>query len=379
MLAAMLLIDRYILTRFATNFVILFLLLFIFAATIDLILNLDRFIDAGRAKAGAGAGFMAVAISFFAVAGDFQLPRVFQFYAFLHGLVAIGAMAFTLAQMHKCRELVAMMASGMSLYRVALPFVMAVFVLSVIQLVNQETMLPRVAPLLLRDHGQIGKPTVNEFEVRLAADSRGNLMHAPTFNPATNTLIGVTILERDERGLTTRRIVADRAAWDASASRWMLENGYAYRLRAGDDRTTATPFVREPIESYQTDLSPEILTVKRHDEFASMLSLAQISRMLEAGGVADVRALLRYRYSRFATVCVNLFVLALALPCFLLREPANLLRQSLLCAAVTIPSMLGAAIGMMVDLPGIPPAAGVMLPVVILGFLAVVPWTNFRT
>jgi hypothetical protein len=41
--------------------------------------------------------------------------------------------------------------------------------------------------------------------------------------------------------------------------------------------------------------------------------------------------------------------------------------------------MLGAAIGMLADLPGIPPLASVMLPVVILAFLAIVPWTNFKT
>jgi len=373
------LLDRYILARFLTNFVILFLLLFVFAATIDLILNLDQFIDAARERTGDGAAFAEAFVSFLWVAGDFQLPRIFQFYAYLHGLVAIGAMAFTLAQMNKHRELTAILASGMSLYRVALPFVVAVFLLSVLQLVNQETLLPRVAPLLLRSHGQIGQPTVKEFEVRMTTDAEGNLLHAPSFDPARMMLTGPTILERDKRGLTVRRIVAERAFWDEGTQSWRLEEGFAYRLRSTEDVATTTPFVREPVESYQTDLSPEVLTVKRHDDFAAMLSLRQISRMLESGGVADVSALLRYRYSRFASVCVNLLVLALTLPCFLLREPANLLRQSLLCAALTVPAMLGAAIGMLANLPGIPPLASVMLPVVILAFLAVVPWTNFKT
>ncbi|HRP63510.1 MAG TPA: hypothetical protein PK400_09480, partial [Phycisphaerales bacterium] len=71
--------------------------------------------------------------------------------------------------------------------------------------------------------------------------------------------------------------------------------------------------------------------------------------------------------------------LGLTLPLFLLREPANLMRQALICAGLSIPAMLGAGIGMLVDLPGIPPAAGVFLPVLILLFVAVVPWSFFKT
>jgi hypothetical protein len=72
-------------------------------------------------------------------------------------------------------------------------------------------------------------------------------------------------------------------------------------------------------------------------------------------------------------------ILGLSLPCFLLREPANLLRQSILCASLAIPATIGAAIGTMVQLPGIPPAVGVFLPAVVLMFLSIFSWTFFKT
>jgi lipopolysaccharide export system permease protein len=373
-----LLIDRYIFKRFAANFIILFALLFVFAAAIDLILNLDRFIDVARAQSGEDASMLQVTASFFWLMIDFELPRIFQFYAYLHGMVAVGAMAFTLAHMHRYKELVAVMASGMSLYRIALPFFIAAFFISLIQLANQELLLPRVAPLLLRGHSQIGESSVNEFEVQLTTDARGNVMQSPSFNPATNTLLSPTILERNERGLTTRRISADKAVWDQSQQAWLLTNGQAVLLPT-DDVPRGRLLPREPIELYQTDLDPRVLTVRRHSQFAAMLSLNQISEMLDSGGVANTDALMRYGYSRFATVLMNLLVMALTLPCFLLREPSNLLRKSVLCAALAIPAMLGAAVGMMADLPGIPPAGGVFLPIVILLFVALVPWTYFKT
>jgi hypothetical protein len=128
-----------------------------------------------------------------------------------------------------------------------------------------------------------------------------------------------------------------------------------------------------------TDLTPQVLLVRQHAQFASMLSLGQIREMLQMPHVPDRDTLLRYRYSRFSSVLVNLLVLWLALPCFLLREPANLLRQSILAASLAIPATVGSAIGMMVSLPGIAPAASVFLPVVVLMFMCLFPWTFFKT
>ncbi len=44
------LLDRYILGRFLSNFAILFALLFVFAVAIDLLLQLDRFVDVVQAR-----------------------------------------------------------------------------------------------------------------------------------------------------------------------------------------------------------------------------------------------------------------------------------------------------------------------------------------
>ena len=89
----MFLIDRYILGRFLANFAILFTLLFLFAIAIDLILALEKFVDVANDAVGEDGGTVMRVLVFLRVAVDFQAPRFFQFYAFLHGLVAIGAMA----------------------------------------------------------------------------------------------------------------------------------------------------------------------------------------------------------------------------------------------------------------------------------------------
>lgn len=375
-------IDRYILVRFLVSFVILFTLLFLFAVAIDLILNLDRFIDATHDRVGDVPWYRLTWLVIIAMV-DFQAPRIFQFYAYLHGIVAVGAMGFTLVQMYRYKELVALMSAGISLHRIAMPFFVAVFGLSFIQLLNQELILPRVASMVLRDHRHIGEESIEAFPLPLTTDGRGAVFHAALFTPGTQELDGLTILERDPFGRTQRRIVADRARWSAEGGgAWILEGGTAVRPPdAGAGILDRRPGP-ETIASYRTDLNPDLITARRYGQYMAMLSLRQIGSMLRTPGFDDadaVRDLRRQQFARFASVLVNLLVMWLALPAFLLREPSDLLRQSVVCAAVAIPATFGAAVMMSVDLPGIAPAVGVFLPVVVLGPIALARWTFLRT
>lgn len=329
--------------------------------------------------AGDDSGVVGRTLALLQLVFDFQGPRVFQFYAYLHGLVAIGAMGFTLAQMHRYRELVAVMASGVSLFRVAVPFIVVVFGLSLIQLVNQEVILPRVAPLLLRDYDQLGQHGVAEFAVPLTPDSHGNLLQSPSFDPDTQTLTSPTFLERNDRGVTVRRVSAVKAVWDESPQAWRLINSRVIVLRDAEvgDASAAGP--AQAIDLYPTSITPQVLIVRHHGQFASMLSMEQIRAMLATPGITDESSLKRHLYSRFAGVLVDLLVLLISLPAFLLREPSNLLVQSVSCAVMSIPAIIGAAIGMMVQLPGIPPAVGVFLPVLVLIPVAMARLTTIKT
>jgi lipopolysaccharide export system permease protein len=375
----MFLIDRYIFIRFVSNFVLLFLLLSVFAIAIDAILHLDRFVDAAREVLGREAGTLAVIGKMVVLILHFESPRVLQLYAYLHGLVAVGAMGFTLAQLYRHRELVALMATGISLHRVAMPFIVGMFLFSVLQLLNQEFILPRIAPLLLRGHGEIGRTGVDEYEISFTADSDGNLLQAPGFDPHTGSLRSPTFLERDERGRTRRRISADSAVWDAQHNGWSFTNGIAITLQPATQNDSAATSRTEPISLYQTSLSPQVLIVRRYGQFAGMLSLSQIRQMLDTPGIADAPTLQRHQYARFSVVLVNLLVLWITLPCFLLREPSNLLVQTVMCASMAIPGMMGAAIGMMVEMPGIPPAVAVFLPVLVLIPVALARFTYIKT
>jgi lipopolysaccharide export LptBFGC system permease protein LptF len=246
-------------------------------------------------------------------------------------------------------------------------------------LLNQEWMLPRVAPLLLRGHTHIGQRGVREFKIPFTAGRDGTLLQAAGFEPLSKTLTYPTILERDERGRTIRRITATTARWDEERSLWILQDGQITRPEPAAGRGGASLVVREPLAEYETDLSPRLLMVRRYGQFAGMLSQQQINEMLRSGTVTDVDALLRHRYSRFGTVLVNVLVIVITLPSFLLREPANLFRQSAICASIALPILMTSIILMAVNMPGLTPAVSVFLPAILLLPVAIARMAYIKT
>jgi lipopolysaccharide export LptBFGC system permease protein LptF len=353
----MLLIDRTIILRFLGNFVTLFCLIFIFAVSIDVILQFDSFVGAARRAVDAGR-FDSILLATLAAILDFHGPRVFQFFAFMVGLVSIGAAGFTLAQMQRSRELVALLASGFPLQRVMMAILLAAAGLNVLQILNQELVIPRLARVLLRDHGQILSTSQDSFPVPMTRDIHDNLLYAADLDPVSQTMFDFLVLVRDEAGTAISRISAPEASWDEDAGAWILQSGSSV-VRTEMDQGVVERVV--PALQYDTDLSPRALSVRRHRDHAQMLSIAQIGDLREEGSDSS-SALGRIKWARIGGLGVNLLVLMIALPAFLRRVPESLLPQSVQCAALGVTLLLCSVVVMMIPVSGISPAIMALLP-----------------
>jgi lipopolysaccharide export LptBFGC system permease protein LptF len=355
----------YIMRRMAVNFLVLFTLLFVLGAMIDLIVNLDEFDEIARSMSADG-GFITRVGAIIRVAFGFEGPRVFQVYAYLHGLIAIGAMGFTLTQMHRAREFVALMAAGIALHRVAVPIVLVMLAASVLQLVNQEVMLPRVAPLLLRGHGEASMGSAKAFMVPFTPDRSGTLLLSPSLDPLKQVMAFPTFLERDQRGRTTRRIHARSASWDEDRGGWSLRAGSVMDVEF--DVTTGEVSIAAPqsIDFYRSELSPHLLTLHRYGQYLGMLGMSQLNEMLGEAAAFDEPLLRRHWFARFATIALNLLAMLVALPFFLTREPIVVMRRAMWCASAGIAMMIGGALVMLSPMPGVPSMVSVFLPAIVL-------------
>jgi lipopolysaccharide export LptBFGC system permease protein LptF len=362
-------LDRHILGRFLWNFALLFAALYLFAVSVDVIINLPRFGEAAQKVSPDGK---ASALGIVRAILAFHGPRVFQFYQYMMGLVAIGAAGFTCTGLVRSREFVAMMAVGRSLPRATLPIVAGTAGLCLLQAANQELVIPRLADRLMVDsHTWAGVDRVPGWPVRMVADPTGIRLSARNYDPSTETLTGVYAIERQADGSIGRRFEAASAQWDASRRIWVMASGSVQspgQLQAGDAGhvMSAVPAAELPVR-----IDPDALVMKQNALYAHMLASDDLARLRQSG-VIDVDSARRTELSRLAGPALSLLMVMVAVPFFALREPHGLFRGAVLCAATTTPAMMVALLMMAMSLPGIPPAIGVALPVALL--LPVAAW-----
>jgi lipopolysaccharide export LptBFGC system permease protein LptF len=372
-------LTKSIVTRMATNFVILFVLIFILSSMIDLIVNLEEF-DKVAVQMSEGSGIFARIYAIIYVAFGFEGPRVFQAYAYFHGLIAIGAMGFTAAQMWKSCEFVAVMAAGISLRKVAMPFVVVAFCISGVALLNQEFMLPNVAPLLLRSHSDVGNDSVQAFPVPFTPDRNKTLLIASSLDPATGNLSYPTFLIRNEDGQMIQRVYARNATWSEAKGGWLLEDGKSSKITSGNElNNNVTAYAPEAVEFIETDLSPHLLTLHRYGQYLGLLGISQLNQMLDTVGTFDIGLLKRHWYARFSTIAMNIFAMLIVIPLFVTKAQISIIRQSVRCAAISITILFGGSFIMLMVMPGIPAIASVFLPAILLFPFALVRMAAMKT
>lgn len=364
-------LDLYIARRYLANCIALFVVLFAFVVGIDVFLNLRRFIQAATELDPDGSGLKIAAATGLSII-DLWGPRLLQLFNYLSGLVIVLAAGFTAASMVRKRELVAALASGVSLHRLSAPIAVAALGVIAAQAMNQEYFLPKVAHLLPRDAKDVGRRELESFRVSLMRDGSGRLWHAGSFDPSEQRLERIAIWERDGAGHVLRRIHADEAVWVGDA--WQLAGGAAER--PGDRRL-------EPVDRVETDLEPMVILVRQVAGFGQSLSWRQINMALSQKTTpiddATRARLNRIRFGRVAIMLSNFSILLIALPFFLTRTPVNVASRSLKIAPVIALAMIGSIAGVTTPLPGLPVWMAVFFPPLVLAPIAIATMSNMKT
>ncbi len=360
------LLDRYIARQYVINIIILFVVLLGLVITIDTAYNLDKYTRAAAEIAKTQSAMNnTLGRSWLTLVGivSFWWPFVLYLYSSLLGLILVGAMGFTLTQMVRHRELVAVVASGQSLHRVARPIIIVALTLSALSIANQELVIPRIAPLLARDKDRVSTSLVAQ-SLPLTADSHGRVFYARVYDPQHETLDGLYIAERDpDSGLATREIFAAKAMWHDGG--WDL----------------ASP-------QLMTSLGPLAIKVLLYRAYSNTLSTGQAlwvyrqvassgSRTEQASAILD--QMVRVGLGRVSAILTSLVSLLIAMCFFLTREPVNMFVRTLKAAPIGFGGLVGGALTKATLVPGLPAAASVFIPVIVLMPVAVAMWYRVKT
>src|SRR4051812_14572159 len=146
-------LDRYIVKSFLVNYLLALGVMVGMYTLLDLIVNFDNFAKGAAVATAPGAG--APSAGAMEILGDivdyysYQMLVIFQQ---VSGAIPLLAAGFTMVRMTRHHELTAMLASGVSLYRVAAPIILVSIGISALHVVNQEFVIsqPFVIEKLLR-------------------------------------------------------------------------------------------------------------------------------------------------------------------------------------------------------------------------------------
>jgi len=127
-------LDRYIIRSFLLNYTISLVVMIALAVVIEAFLRLDEFMEASRSL-NSTFGVVTLMFQYYTV----RLPIIFH--VMCPAVLLVGAM-FTIGQLNRYNELLAMRAAGISVYRTIAPiFVMTVLITGVL-IVDQEVVIP---------------------------------------------------------------------------------------------------------------------------------------------------------------------------------------------------------------------------------------------
>jgi len=186
--------------------------------------------------------FLFETFTFFELLDDIARHRVpflivvdyFRYLApyLLYQLAPLGALVavlVTLGIMSKNNEIVAIKASGISLYRLAVPLLLAGLALAFTMIVLDDTYLPYANQRQDALHNLIkGRPPQTyTHPQRWIFGENYKIYNYDLFDPTQNLFGGLTVLEINPATFQVRRrIFASRARWSATQKVWGLEGSW---------------------------------------------------------------------------------------------------------------------------------------------------------
>ena len=274
-------LDRYILKSMCVNYFIALGVMLSLYVLLDMFINLDEFTERDPT--------LPVLLGNLA---DYYGPNLTLYFAQLSGVIATFACLLTLARLRVQNELTAILASGVSLYRVAVPIVVFGVGTAGLLVLDTEVLVPALAPKLVRAHDEVGR--AGQRQVLFMPDRDGALLSASRFTLDTEELHNLLVITRDDQGMATRILDASLATYEPPASpgapgRWLLQRGRERAWTYADDAglgPRSSFHERFPLE-YVSDLSPRDIEIRQRKGWVRYLSLIQL-RELQDKQVANL-------------------------------------------------------------------------------------------
>jgi len=284
--------------------------------------------------------------------------------------VTVIASMFAVTRMMSTNEVVPMLFSGRSMWRVLRPVLMVGCVSGLAMAACWEFLIPRVADELHEVRSVLQSDDRPVTTVLLRSKLRPDvLLFATDYDHRTASMAGVIFYSRGSGPGDDVVVEADRAFWNDENGVWILENGQRRARR-----------VARPVRLYPgEDLTPDALfqasrTSKQSEElsYSDLISLRQLK---------PNRPDYKLQFHRHITApLANLVLLLLALPFAIHFERGRKLERVVysigICGAYLVLDLACVSLGMRET---VDPVVAAWVPVILFGSLGAVMFGSLRT
>ena len=327
-------LDKYIAKNFLIGYIIAFCVLIGMRVLIDLFVNLDEFTEH---LSGDEYTYLDVLMNILI----YYLLNSLLYFRDFGGMITVVAAAFSFSRMIRSNELIAIMASGVSLKRTIGPVIFLALIFTLALVVNQELIIPSLADKLVRKHDDIGGQ--ESYKVRFITDGNGSLIFSQRFDVGTSTLYHPTILIRERTSQTgiwevKARIDAGKAIIDKKTGTWELytqgtdpNDWLHYGLKI--ERDPNKPIIRET--TYTSDITARDIPIRSQDD-KTLLSSRQLSILAsQRSKIRDMAQLYSQKHFRITEPIISMVMLMISLPFLVCRDPKAIKSSMMISFAIT--------------------------------------------
>ncbi|MBI2884631.1 MAG: LptF/LptG family permease [Candidatus Omnitrophica bacterium] len=227
-------------------------------------------------------------------------------------LALLLSVAFVVTRLVRYHELLAMKASGLSLLRMAIPFLFIGWLVALLVFFVNERVVPSTAFVYeqLRQEAFRGQSSQDKLENVTTIDRANRLYHARLFDPKLQELRDLTIVEHDANNRPKKTIYTQRAVYTAHG--WLLLYGAVTRLGA-HGALTHDP---EPFVERLMDLPVTPKTFRQPNADPDTLRYGQLRQLISQLRDIGITNLRRYQVELVGKITLPLMNVIVCLIAF---------------------------------------------------------------
>lgn len=368
----MTILDRMLFSAFIRAYLICLVSMLSLYVVVDLFTNIDDFFQQGR------NGIETVRLIF-----TYYGYRSFQFYDRLCEAISLLAAMFTVAWIQRSNELIPMLSAGVSTHRFLRPIFLGAGLMLGLGVVNQEFVIPNIAPALVTDRGD--PEGTNDLLVQGCYDPNG--VHIDGFRAVRRErLIFNFHVTLPSQGLSEmKHLSAERAQYIPPAEGvhysggWMMTGTSPGELQPG----TFDPAIVEMIDPGRYFIFVRDATFDRATQgqkTQAFNSTTKLSRLMDRTDVGRMQSLAVTFHMRLARPLIGMLLVVMGLSIILRDQTRHVFISAGLClimCALFFAAIFGGKF--MGNADYVSPALAAWLPILIFVPLAIAFYDAIHT